>query len=158
MGNKKTERKTFAFLILVLLFALLLRLVFFSGISASDDLEYTHLAYQMSKNEFSFPATHHATRLGIIYPVSVLYGFFGVSEYSSVVFPLLVSIVGIVLIFYFGKLFFNEKVGLIAAFLLSFFPLDVVLATKLLSDIPSAFFLSLSIFLFLGEFIIKVFN
>ena len=49
--------------------------------------------------------------------------------------------------FYFGKLLFNEKIGLIASFLLSFFPLDIVYATKLNSDLPSSFFMALGVYL-----------
>ena len=148
----KMGKRTFIWLILIVLFAAALRLIFFSGIGASDDLLYTSYAYEMSKNEFSFPANHHGTRLGLLYPVSIFYRLFGVNEFSSNAFVFLTSIAGIVLIFYFGKIFFNEKVGLSAAFLLSFFPLDLVFATKLLSDAPSSFFLSLCVFLFLvGE-------
>ncbi|MEK6869139.1 MAG: glycosyltransferase family 39 protein, partial [Nanoarchaeota archaeon] len=59
------------------------------------------------------------------------------------------SIGSIILIFYFGRLLFNEKIGLMAAFLMSFFPLDVVYATQLGSDIPSAFFMALGAYVFL---------
>ena len=146
------NKKTFIWLTGIVLFAIILRLTFFSGIGASDDLTYTRYAYEASQNSYSFPANHHGTRLGLIYPVGFLYNMFGVNEFSSNIFVFLVSIAGIVLLFYFGKIFFNEKVGLTAAFLLSFFPLDVVFATKLLSDFPSAFFLGLSVFFFLlGE-------
>ncbi len=146
------NKKTLIWLTGVVLFAVILRLVFFSGIGASDDLTYTKGAYEISENKYSFPSTHQGTRLGILYTVSFLYKLFGVNEFSSSIFIFLSSIAGIVLIFYFGKFFLNEKVGLLAAFLLSFFPLDVVFATKLLSDLPSAFFLSLGVLFFLiGE-------
>ena len=143
------NKKTIIWLAAILVLALLLRLVFFSGIGGSDDLLYTSYAYQLSKGDFSFPATHHGTRLGILYPTSFLYSIFGVNDFSSNFFVFASSIAGIVLVFYFGKVFFNEKTGLIAAFLLSFFPLDVIFATKLLPDLPSAFFLSLGVLFFL---------
>ena len=146
------NKKTFIWLTAIVLFAAVLRIIFFSGIGASDDLGYTRYAYDISKNSYSFPASHQGTRLGLLYIVGFLYNLFGVNEFSSNAFVFLTSIAGILLIFYFGKIFFSEKVGLLAAFLLSFFPLDAVFATKLLSDFPSAFFLSLGIFFFLlGE-------
>lgn len=144
------SKKTIFWLIAIISFAIILRLVFFSGIGGSDDVLYTNYAYQLSKDDFSFPATHHGTRLGFLYVVGFLYALFGVNEFSSNILILATSIAGIVLVFYFGKEFFSEKTGLIAAFLLSFFPLDVIFATKLLPDLPSAFFLSLGVFFFLA--------
>lgn len=143
-------KKTFFLFAAILLFAVIIRLTFFSGIGASDDLLYTSYSYDLSKGDYSYPATHHGTRLGILYPTGLLYSLFGVNELTSNFFVFAASISGIVLIFYFGKEFFDEKTGLIAAFLLAFFPLDVILATKLLPDLPSAFLLSLGIFFFLA--------
>ena len=149
-------RKTFLSLVAILLFAIAVRIIFFYGVGVSDDLAYTKFASEVEKNGYHLEATHHTTRLGIIYPVSWLYRLFGVNEFSSTLFVSLASIAGIVLIFYFGKLFFSERTGLIAAFLLSIFPSDVMLGTKLLPDLPSAFFMSLGVFLFLvGEHSVK---
>jgi len=141
--------KTIIWLALIVLFGVLLRLFFFSGVGASDDLLYTSYSYEISEGIYSFPPSHHGTRLGLLFPISFLYKLFGANEFSSNIFIFLSSISGMILIFYIGKTFFNERVGLLAAFLLSFFPLDVILASKLLSDLPSAFFLSFGLFLFL---------
>lgn len=143
------NKKTIFWLAVILVFAIILRVIFFGGVGGSDDVLYTSYAYHLSQGDFPFPATHHGTRLGILYPTSFLYSLFGVNEFSSNIFVFAFSIAGIMLAFYFGKEFFNEKVGLIAAFLLSFFPLDVVFATKLFPDLPSAFFMSLGVFFFL---------
>lgn len=143
------NKKTVFLLAAILVFAVILRLIFFSGVGGSDDVLYTSYANQLSKDNFNFPATHHGTRLGILYPVGFLYALFGVTEFSSNILIFVTSIAGILLAFYFGKEFFSEEVGLIAAFLLSFFPLDVVFATKLLPDMPSAFFMSMGVFFFL---------
>ena len=145
----RTNNKTLFWLAAILLCAIGLRLAFFSGVGGSDDVLYASYSHYLSKGNFSFPATHHGTRIGFLYPTSVFYSIFGVNDFSSVLLEFAASIAGIILIFYFGKEFFNEKVGLIAAFLLSIFPLDVIFATKLLPDLPSAFFLSLGVFLFL---------
>ena len=136
-------------LFLIVTFGILIRLIFFSGIGTSDDLAYTSYANSLSKGEIQQGTLTLSTRLGLIYPTSVLYSMFGVNDFSSVLFVLLASIGNIILIFYFGKLLFNEKVGLISAFLLSIFPLEVVYSTKLLSDLPSAFFMAFGVYLFL---------
>lgn len=115
----------------------------------SDDLAYSKFAGNIDKGIDPNTSRTLSTRLGIIYTTALSYELFGINDFSSVLFVLLTSIGSIILIFYFGKLLFNEKIGLMAAFLLSFFPLDIVYSTKLLSDIPSAFFMALGIYLFL---------
>jgi len=136
-------------LLLIVIFGIIIRLIFFSGIGTSDDLAYTGYAHSLSKGEIKGDTLTLSTRLGLIYPLSVLYSLFGVNDFSSVLFVLLAAIGNIILVFYFGKLLFNENVGLISAFLLSIFPLEVVYSTKLFSDIPSAFFMALGVYLFL---------
>jgi len=136
-------------LFLIVLFGLILRLAFFSGVGISDSLVYSKSAYNIDKGiDTSSPLTL-STRLGLIYATALSYRLFGINDFSSIFFILLTSIGTIILAFYFGKLLFNEKVGLMAAFLMSFFPLEVIFATKLLSDMPSAFFMSLGVYLFL---------
>ena len=136
-------------LLLIVIFGVILRFVFFSGIGTSDDLAYTSYAYSLSKGEMEGGTLTLSTRLGLIYPVSVFYSMFSVNDFSSVLFVFLAAIGNIILIFYFGKLLFNEKVGLVSAFLLAIFPLEVAYSTKLFSDIPSAFFMALGVYLFL---------
>ncbi|NTW88878.1 MAG: glycosyltransferase family 39 protein [Desulfobulbaceae bacterium] len=54
------------------------------------------------------------------------------------------------LAYLFGKkIFGGSKVGLIAAGLLSVYPLDILYATRITTDIPLAFFTSATVFLFL---------
>jgi len=149
VSSNKYHSNTKILLFLIVLFGLILRLIFFSGIGTSDDLAYSNFASSIDGGIVRDASPTLSTRLGIIYTTALSYELFGINDFSSVLFVLLTSISGIILIFYFGKLLFNEKTGLLAAFLLSFFPLDVVYATKLLSDIPSAFFMALGVYLFL---------
>lgn len=134
---------------LILVFALILRLVFFSGIDESDSLSYTRFANMLAKGEPFEEAKTHSFRLGILFPVSILYSIFGVNEFSSNILMLLTSLGSIILVYNFGILLFNQKVGILSAFLLSFFPLDVVYSTRLMTDLPAAFFIALSVYLFL---------
>src|SRR3989338_3594766 len=136
-------------LAIILLLALIIRLIFFQGTDASDSLKNTRYAYDISKGVFPTDESQGNFRIGLFIPVSILYIVFGVNELSSAAFPLAASLFGIVLIFLFGKLLFNEKIGLVAAFLLSIFPLDVLYATRLMSDLPSGVFSALSIYFFL---------
>ena len=115
----------------------------------SDSVGYAGYANMLAKNEPIKEAHYNGLRLGILFPVSLLYNIFGVNEFSSNILILLISLSSIILIYKFGKLLFNDKVGLLSAFLLSFFPWDVVYATQLLTDLPAAFFVALSIYFFL---------
>ncbi|MBI3027388.1 glycosyltransferase family 39 protein, partial [Candidatus Woesearchaeota archaeon] len=136
-------------LAIIVVFGLFLRLVFFSGIDASDGLMNTKYAYDISNNIFPTSTNQANSRIGILIPVSLLYSAFGVNDITSIIIILSTSLLGIILIYFFGKMMFNQKVGLLAALMLSFFPLDVINSTKFLSDLPSAFFVALCIFLFL---------
>lgn len=142
LGNTKL-------LFLILLFGLVLRLIFFSGMGTSDDLAYSRYAANIDEGIEPKSVLTLSTRLGIIYPTALSYKLFGINDFSSVVFVLITSLASIILIFYFGKLLFNERIGLMAAFLLSFFPLDVFYSTKLFTDLPSAFFMALGVYVFL---------
>jgi len=145
MKQKKLLKNTRFLLFIIVLFGLTLRLIFFSGMGISDSLAYSEYAQELGKIE----PTTLGVRLGLIYATALSHNLFGINDFSSVLFVLLTSIGSIVLIFYFGKLLFNKKIGLIASFLLAFFPLDVVYSTKLNSDLPSAFFMSLGVYFFL---------
>ncbi|MDP6647822.1 MAG: glycosyltransferase family 39 protein [Candidatus Woesearchaeota archaeon] len=137
------------YLIAILLFALLLRLVFFTGGDHSDSLLYFIYADEIVDGTYKPTSNHFSSRIGLIYPQAWIYRLFGLNDFTSNIFTLLASLAGIVLIFYFGKFLFNEKTGIIAALLLSFYPLDVIFSTRLMPDFPSAFFMALAVFLFL---------
>tara|TARA_B100000315_G_scaffold250682_1_gene283916 strand:+ start:2356 stop:3801 length:1446 start_codon:yes stop_codon:yes gene_type:complete len=149
--KQKIFGKTHLLLLLIVLFGLFLRLLFFSGMGISDSLAYSKTANDINEGLGIDPDSTLtlSTRLGLIFPTILSYRLFGINDFSSVVFVLIVSIASIILIFYFGKLLFNEKIGLMAALLFSFFPLDIVHATKLSSDLPSAFFMALGVYIFL---------
>lgn len=147
--NISRKKRNAIILALIVLFGVFLRIIFFYGIDASDGLQNTKYSYDLSKGIFPTAKNQANSRIGLLIPVSVLYSKFGINDLTSTILVLLASIGGIVLIYFFGKFLFGDKVGLLAAFLLSFFPLDVLYATRFLSDLPSAFFAALSVFLFL---------
>lgn len=138
-------------LVFIIIFALFLRLMFFIGLNWSDDVNYVYLANQILRGEYK-PSYMASLRLMMIYPLALSFYLFGVSNFSAVLYPLVCSIGSIVLIFNLSKILFNEKVGLISAFLLSIFPLDVNYATWIMPDVPISFFIGLSVlFFFKGE-------
>lgn len=144
--------RTKLLLLLIVLFGLVLRVVFFSGVGTSDDLAYSKYAFNINQGidpGSIIPSAILSARVSILYPTAFSYKVFGVNDFSSILFILLTAIGNIILAYFFGKLFYNEKTGLMAAFLMSIFPLEVVHSTKLLTDLPSSFFMALGVYIFL---------
>ncbi|MEK6876588.1 MAG: hypothetical protein AABX63_04195, partial [Nanoarchaeota archaeon] len=101
--------KPYTLPLLIVLFGLFLRLIFFSGMGISDSLEYSKTANDINTGKGIDPEStlSLSTRLGLIYPTALSYKLFGINDFSSVLFVLLASIGSIILIFYFGRLLFN---------------------------------------------------
>ena len=150
--NLNINNKTL--LILIIAFGIALRLAFDIGVISSGDLGHITYSYKASTGNFRLSAedTQTASRIAFIYPVAFFYRIFGVNEFSAYAYSLILSIGSIILIYLLGKLFFGEKVGLISAFLLSFYPLNVNYSTRAYPDLAQAFFMGLAVYLFfLGE-------
>lgn len=139
-------------LALILVFGLFLRLYFFVGLNWSDDVGYVADAYSIFKGNFNYPGYTNALRWMVLHPIALFFSIFGINNFSAALYPLICSLLTILLGFYFGKLVSNVKIGVITAFLISFFPLNVIYATWIMPDVPIAFFIGLSVYLFLkGE-------
>jgi hypothetical protein len=145
-------RQHYILLISIFIFGLFLRLIFFSGMGISDSLVYSKTANDLNNGKGIDPESvlTLSTRIGLVYTTSLSYLIFGINDFSATFFVLLTSLGTIILAYHFGKLLFNKKIGLIAAFLFSIFPMDIVYSTQLLSDIPSSFFMALGVFIFLN--------
>jgi len=150
-------------LILILIFALFLRLHFFVSVGNADSADagiYVNSAIKIVEGEFHYPSLSQeeytnpiiipaVLRTFMLYPTAFFIFIFGLNKYSLALFPLLCSLGSIIVIYKLGSLLFNKKIGLIASFLLSIFPLSVIYSTRSMPDIPMTFFMVLSVFLFL---------
>ena len=130
-------------LIMILLFALALRLIYYVGILRGDSVSYAFYAYLMSDGNMDIlnePHTHYSglNRPGLYAPASIFIKIFGASEFSAVLFPLLASLVTCYFIFKLASGLANKKAGLIAALLWAVFPLDIFMATQLDPEGPLA--------------------
>lgn len=134
----------------ILILALFLRLFYFFGVMRGDDLAYSYYAYYTSQGAGEIIALlPGADRIGLYFPVALLYRVFGYSEFVSVTFPLLSSIATVFFVYKITQIIANKRAGLLAALLWSVFPLDVFLSTQLLPDGPSAMATSGTILFFL---------
>ncbi len=130
-----------------------LRLYCFHGFAGFDDAEYSHIAYQMAQSEFHLSAYEgppvFPVRIGTLVPTAMLYRGLGVGPWSLILVPFLLSILSIVVCYVAARYFFGGFAGLVAAGLWAILPLDVDNATRLLPDLPSAFFGAASVLIFL---------
>ncbi|MBU0763006.1 MAG: glycosyltransferase family 39 protein, partial [Candidatus Altiarchaeota archaeon] len=145
--DKVAGDKTRLFLLAILVVGLLIRLYFFIGFNRSDVPQYAVEAFWVEKEGLKLPFTIIQTRLMMIYPTVVLYKIFGINNFSISILPLIYDLGNIVLIYLMGRLFFSQRVGLVAALLLAFYPLHVLYSTQLMPDVIIAFFTSLSLYL-----------
>ena len=150
------SQKILCVLLAIVLFGILLRLYCFHGFWGTDDAEYARLAHAMTQGNFIqfvnenyienfYGPAHLPLRMGLIYPLSILFRLFGINEWVLILFPLLMSIIGILLAYFCGRLLFGVSAGLIAAAIWSILPLDVRCATSFLPDIPASFSSSLGV-------------
>lgn len=133
----------------ILILGLVLRLSFFMGFLGSDDIGYYDTSYRISQAGRLESEDYHAKRIGIVYPTAFFYSLFGINEFTSNLLPLSASMLAITLVYFLGAFLFGDKTGLMAAFLLSVYPVNVMNSTMLLADFPAAFFAALGAYLFL---------
>ncbi len=137
---------------LILILATGLRVVSFIGYGYDgDDVGYADLAHSIVAG--GFREAHERTslifpaRIGILAPAAMSFKVFGVSEQALGVYPLVVSLAGILLAYVAGSVLFNERVGLVAAVLHALLPVDVRYGTLLYPDPPGALWLNGAILL-----------
>ena len=100
---------------LILILATGLRVVSFIGYGYDgDDVGYADLAHSIVAG--GFREAHERTslifpaRIGILVPAAMSFKVFGVSEQALGVYPLVVSLAGILLAYVAGNVLFNERV------------------------------------------------
>lgn len=144
------NQKNFAIIIAIIFIAIGLRIYTFSGFVGLDDAEYARFANQIVNKTFDVKAYSgppvFPLRIGIILPAYISFKLFGINEWSMVLYPLLISIMSIVLIYILTTHFFGYHAGLIAAGIWAILPADINYnATKLLPDLPAAFYAALGV-------------
>lgn len=114
--------------------ALLLALVCFTGVIASDDLLYSHFANQIAEGTYSLTPHHMALRFGLLLPVAAVFHLFGISEPAVAVVPLLASTLNAVLVAYLAYTLLGPRAATLAAALWLTFPLTLRYATILVPE------------------------
>jgi 4-amino-4-deoxy-L-arabinose transferase-like glycosyltransferase len=149
--------KNIAYLILIVLLAIIVRFYFYTGHIFSDDAYYSFLGYSLLNGNlpshfFGYPI--FPLRINEIFLYALSFKLFGINETATIIFPFIFSILNIFLTYSLTKLLTkNESISLLASFLVALFPTDVVFATIAFPDLINVFFINLGIF-----FLIKAFQ
>ena len=156
-------------LLFILLLTTFLQALFFIGytIHPSDESTILRNSYLVLKNEFLSllkqyrnvpkdglyePYEAFRFRPLMLLPIALFWSLFGINDITTVLWPMLCFYGTIIVTYFLGRKLFNHKVGIIAAFLISIFPLHLVYSTRVSIDTPLVFFMGLSVLFFLkGE-------
>ena len=156
-------------LVLILIFALFLRLYFFVGLVNADpqddgiyvdnikrivdgnhNIEYFKT---LVLKETVNPVHGLIVRNGFLFPEAFFVTILGFNQLGFTFYSLISSLLLIIVSYYFGKnILGSYKIGLFSAFLTSIFPLNIIFSTKISPEVPLALFTSLSIYFFMLYF------
>lgn len=140
-------------LAVIIILSALVRIWNFNGYQGSDDGAYFEYAKQWSNSTYNaveifddpiiFPF-----RVGVYVPTAWILRVIPNHEIAMISYPFILSILGGLLAYYAGHLFFGSRLAaLIAAGIASMIPLDASSATLLLPDLPCAFWANFGIVL-----------
>jgi hypothetical protein len=146
-----TDRRAHARLALIMLGALLVRVAFFNGYTGTDDTYYLEAAYRVSVGDPGAFDSYFATRSGLVLPTAAAFAVAGVRPATIAWLPLACSLGAMHVAFLLGRRLFTSETGLLAAFLLAVFPLDVIFATQLFACVPVAWATGLSLYYLLRK-------
>ncbi len=154
--EKNPKQTILAALFLVMLASLTIRIVCFRGYVGLDDSEYVKLAVQFARGNFHVGAYSgppvFPLRMGVILPAALIFKFLPLSQWTAGLYPLILSICSVLLIFWGTHIFFGPRAGILAAIFWILLPLDIENATTLLPDLPCAFFASLGVIIAFYKF------
>lgn len=127
-----------------------IRLYFLTGFQGTDDLVFAKVAYNVAHGNLA-PGTYIGTlRYGFNFPLAAATNILGFNEYSLVLYPLLTSLISILGVYLIGEQLYGREVGVTAAVLLAFCPLDIIWSGRIQADAPLLMFMVLSCVAFFG--------
>lgn len=135
----------------LLVAAVVLRTTFFVGLIGWDDVEYRESSARLLAGDL-VPRSLFGLRWGLTLPLTAVQAVGGGGERATALVPLAYSLAAIVLAFALGRRLAGERVGLVAAAVLTILPLDVLAATDVHADLAASVFLALAVYVALrGE-------
>ena len=159
MNNTNSNFRQYFLLSFIVLAGIAARLFFQIGHIFSDDAYYSYLSHSLLNGDFTSNFLGYPVfplRIGFIGLNSLSRIIFGTNEFSTLVFPFLFSILNIALTFKLSQLITkNINISLFAAFLLAFFPTDIIFASIGFPDLINVFFINLGIYFLFKSYFLK---
>jgi len=151
-------------LALIVLFAIALRIVFFVGLVSGDPQDdgvyygnafnlytdgprYLNLYRNAPPDFLANPIDQFNVRPMVTYPIAASFALFGPGETAATLWAFVCSTLSVLVVYRLGFLLHGTGVGLTAALLCAFYPLEVINGTRILSDVQVGFFSSLGLLL-----------
>ena len=132
----------------ILICTAILRILLVSGMSQGDDLAYTAIADSFKFSHPGYGLYIFDMRWFVFLPVSLMYSIFGVSDFASLFWILILSVGNTYLAYRIVRFETDNRTGLLSAFLYSLMPLVAVYGTLLQVATPLEFATLLTIYLF----------
>lgn len=147
MNQFLNKNKVSIILFIILILHSVISISYFSGIYGSDDWLYARTAIEVSQGDFKALDSFGGNRIGLIFPTALFMKIFGINEFAITLYPFLLSLLTIVIVFKIGKTLFDEKIGVLSAFIIATIPLQITQTTQLMPNLSLTFWLTFSIFL-----------
>ena len=130
----------------LLVFTLMVRVLYFTGMAMGDDTEYAAqvIAHAMS-GAWPPVAAHWNTRVGLTLPTTAVVWLLGPHPFAFVAWPLLAGILKVLVCLRIARSFTNARTAYLAAILAAVSPLEVIYSTHLFPDVIVGLFSTLSI-------------
>lgn len=146
----------------IVIVALLLRVLFFVGLVSGDpqdDGVYYNNAFALYNDGPTYleryrnlppdflanPIDQFHVRPMITYPIAATFALLGPGETQATLWALLCSLLVVVIVYRLGVVMHGRGVGLVAALLCSFYPIEVINGTRILSDVQVGLFTALGL-------------
>ena len=134
------------FLAGILIFAALLRQIFFTGFFGSDEVTYTEAAWKIAHGDWQSSDYIGAIRYGVNFPVALFFRLFGYTEFVANLWSMLCSLGEIALVYLLAYGFWGRQAAIFSAVLLAVTPIHAHIAGRLMADSPLGFFITLSFY------------
>lgn len=144
--------------IVVLLVALIAHIGLFFSLHGNFEFDrdaphYARISHEIEQGEFELARHPFSQRFGVTVPTAVSYRLFGVNPVSTTLWPLICSLLAIVLVFNATARFFGGRTAAIAALLLALNVVAVRYNSRLVPDvIVSTFMLATASLVHLGRY------
>jgi len=150
IGKDFVEKYQMYLLLAIIIFSLFMALVFWKGVSIyGDDVSYISLVPQIISGTFRETANIFSIRLLMIVPLALSTYLLGYNNYGAGLYSVLCYIGSVAITFFIGRKVYNPKIGLLAAFLFSIYPMSVRYSSTADVVSPTAFYLGLSLLFFI---------